>query len=158
MTTDSFSLPNLGEFGPDSGMIPLERTSDGRFHTGRDGVRCILATGDRKVEFAAFAGHTLALVQSALGYPAYYPVHPVALEKPVKAVLWATRRSGFPRTTCPMSRGTASPNTSNTASTNTRRARPLKRRADFTSSTHAAKCGKSSRGAGAKGLSLPPPA
>ena len=45
------------------------------------------ATGDRKVEFIAFADHTLAYVRSALGYPAYYPVHPVALERPVQAVL-----------------------------------------------------------------------
>jgi len=29
----------------------------------------------------------LAYVISAMGYPAYYPVHPVELQKPVKAVL-----------------------------------------------------------------------
>ena len=52
-----------------------------------DGVISVAATGDGKVEFIAFADHTLAYVRSALGYPAYYPVHPVALERPVRAVL-----------------------------------------------------------------------
>jgi len=80
-------LPDLGTFGPDSGMLVRERTSDGRFSLGANGVTHILATGDRKVEFVAFESHTLALVLSALGYPAYYPVHPVKLAKPVKAVL-----------------------------------------------------------------------
>jgi beta-phosphoglucomutase-like phosphatase (HAD superfamily) len=47
----------------------------------------VTATGDGKVEFIAFRDHTLACVRSALGYPAYYPVHPVALERPVQAVL-----------------------------------------------------------------------
>lgn len=70
-----------------AGLIPLPACSDGRFTVGRDGVHSIHATGDRKVEFIAFADHTLAYVASALGYPAYYPVHPVALERPVRAVL-----------------------------------------------------------------------
>ncbi len=74
--------------GPATGdLIPLPACSDGRFIAGRDGVVSVQATGDRKVEFIAFADHTLAYVASALGYPAYYPVHPVALERPVRAVL-----------------------------------------------------------------------
>ena len=54
---------------------------------GENGVECIAATGDRKVEFVAFSGRTLAYVKSELGYPAYYPVHPVEMRKPVRAVL-----------------------------------------------------------------------
>ena len=54
---------------------------------GRDGVVSITATGDGKVEFIAWAEHALAFVKSAMGYPAYYPVQPVRIEKPVKAVL-----------------------------------------------------------------------
>lgn len=69
------------------GLISLETCSDGHFRTGRDGVLSITATGDRKVEFINYADHTLALVRSALGYPAYYPVHSVELRKPVRAVL-----------------------------------------------------------------------
>jgi beta-phosphoglucomutase len=80
-------IPGLGLIAPDSGLIPLDACSDGRFAAGRDGVVSVTATGDRKVEFIAFADHTLAYIRSALGYPAYYPVHPVAPERPVRAVL-----------------------------------------------------------------------
>ncbi len=68
-------------------MTPLAQTSGGRFVAGSDGVRAIRATGDGKVEFVEFAGHTLAHVVSGMGYPAYYPVHPTRIEKPVEAVL-----------------------------------------------------------------------
>ncbi|MCX6998021.1 MAG: HAD hydrolase-like protein [Kiritimatiellaeota bacterium] len=67
--------------------MPLPATSDGRFCVGVDGVRCVVATDDRRVEFVGFAGHSLALVNSAMGYPAYYPMHPVKVTKPLKAVL-----------------------------------------------------------------------
>ena len=67
--------------------MPLSSTSDGRFATGQRGVTAIAATSDRKVEFVACGADELALVRSALGYPAYYPVHPVAIRKPVRAVL-----------------------------------------------------------------------
>lgn len=80
-------FPNLGSFSTDSDLIPLERCSAGVFQVGKNGVRAIAATGDKKVEFIAFADHSLAYIRSALGYPAYYPVHPVELQKPVKAVL-----------------------------------------------------------------------
>lgn len=80
-------LPHLGPLTPTDGLIRVEHTCDQRFHTGRDGVQTIASTGDRKVEFIGFEDHTLALVRSAMGYPAYYPVHPVELRQPVKAVL-----------------------------------------------------------------------
>jgi beta-phosphoglucomutase-like phosphatase (HAD superfamily) len=81
------TFPDLGTFPSDEGPVPLDRTSDGRFSVGRDGVRAVGATGDRKVEFVAFATHTLAHVRSSLGVPAYYPVTPAVLERPVRAVL-----------------------------------------------------------------------
>ena len=80
-------IPGLGPIPADAGFISLAHCSDGIFRAGHDGVKSILATGDRKVEFIAFESHTLAYVQSAMGYPAYYPVHPVRLDKPVRAVL-----------------------------------------------------------------------
>ncbi|NLF39434.1 HAD hydrolase-like protein [bacterium] len=80
-------IPALGTVAEDDGMVALEATSDGRFAAGRDGVRAVVATGDRKVEFVAFADHTLAHVTSAMGFPAYYPVQPVELRAPVSAVL-----------------------------------------------------------------------
>lgn len=68
-------------------MVALDAASDGVHRVGSDGVVSIIATGDRKVEFIAWSGHTLAYVQSQLGYPAYYPVHPVEIRRPVRAVL-----------------------------------------------------------------------
>lgn len=64
-----------------------EQSSDGRFKANDGQVRGILATRDGKVEFIFFESHALALVNSALGYPAYYPLHAVSIEKPVNAVL-----------------------------------------------------------------------
>jgi beta-phosphoglucomutase len=80
-------IPNLGTFPLDAGLTSLPSSGDGVFTVGENGVRSITATGDGKVEFIAFSRHTLAHVVSALGYPAYYPVHPVAIAKPVTAVL-----------------------------------------------------------------------
>ena len=80
-------FPGLGMIHTDQGFIKLNECSDGHFKTGHDGVEAILSTGDRKVEFIAFKDHTLAYVTSAMGYPAYYPVSPVKMEKPIKAVL-----------------------------------------------------------------------
>ena len=81
------NLPDIGEIKDNSGFILLDKTSDNRFEKGKNGVVDIAATGDKKVEFVSFGTHTLAYVKSALGYPAYYPVHPVKLEYPVKAIL-----------------------------------------------------------------------
>ncbi len=87
MTSPALSIPGLGPVAPDSGLVPLSATSDGRFRVAADGVASIHATGDRKVELVAFKTHTLAHVTSSLGYPAYYPLHPVELKRPIKAVL-----------------------------------------------------------------------
>ena len=87
MADGSIELAGLGELGQSDGFRPLRACSDGCFHVGRDGVRAVLATGDGKVEFIAFEDRTLAYVRSAMGYPAYYPVHPVEIRKPVQAVL-----------------------------------------------------------------------
>lgn len=79
-------FPELGQL-ENLGLTPLEVSSDGRHRAGRHGVTGIAATGDGKVEFIAFADHTLAYVRSAMGYPAYYPVPHAELRKPVGAVL-----------------------------------------------------------------------
>lgn len=84
---ETVTIPDLGTFSNGSGLISLGSSSDGIFQPGKDGVVSITATGDRKVEFIAYANRTLAYVHSTLGYPAYYPVHPVNIEKPLKAVL-----------------------------------------------------------------------
>ena len=85
--TPAVILPDIGRISPDSGMIARDSCSDGYFRVGRDGVVSVLATGDGKVEFIAFEDRTIAYVRSAMGHPAYYPVYPVRLIRPVKYVL-----------------------------------------------------------------------
>jgi beta-phosphoglucomutase-like phosphatase (HAD superfamily) len=88
METDkTIHIPDLGTFNPDSGLRSLNQTEEGHFHIGKNGVVDIIETGDGKVEFISFGSRTLACVKSAVSFPAYYPVHPVKLERPVKAVL-----------------------------------------------------------------------
>jgi beta-phosphoglucomutase-like phosphatase (HAD superfamily) len=81
------TFPGLAVNAREVGLHERVVTSDGRFRVGVDGVISIGATGDGKVEFVGFASQTLAHVTSAMGYPAYYPVHPVRFEAPVRAVL-----------------------------------------------------------------------
>jgi beta-phosphoglucomutase len=85
MTT--FHIPKLGSFSADSGLRSMEACSDGLHRIGRNGVVSIFSTGDKKVEFIVFSDRTLAYVTSEFGYPAYYPVHSVSLQKPILAVL-----------------------------------------------------------------------
>lgn len=69
------------------GLIPIDNCSDGHFVKGRDGVKAIFSTADKKVELISFGKNTLAYVKSAVGYPAYYPFHQAQISKPVKAVM-----------------------------------------------------------------------
>ncbi len=68
-------------------LVETQTGAEGRFQVGRDGVLAILTPADRKVEFICFADHTLCYVRSAMGYPALYPLEPVRIERPVRAVL-----------------------------------------------------------------------
>jgi len=81
------SFPNLGLSAEQVGLISLKQSSDKRFTVGESGVLAIAGTGDGKVEFIGFADHSMSLVNSAMGYPAYYPVDSVAEEAPLKAIL-----------------------------------------------------------------------
>ena len=78
---------NIPDICMDTGFVPLDKTSDGRFVSGENGVRNIASPYDAKVEFVIWDDHTLACVKSSMGYPAYYPVHSAKVERPVKAVL-----------------------------------------------------------------------
>lgn len=82
-----FDIPDLGVFGEDCGLKRLEACSDGLFRAGHNGVKSVTATGDGKVEFVAFENRTIAYIKSAMGAPAYYPVKPVGVKRPIKAVL-----------------------------------------------------------------------
>jgi len=81
------NIPGIGQLDENSGLIKIEECSDGFYKTGDGGVRQILSTGDKKVEFIIFKDRTIAYVKSLMGYPAYYPVPDVKIEKPLKAVL-----------------------------------------------------------------------
>jgi beta-phosphoglucomutase len=82
-----FVIPDIGCFDEDCGFIKLDKCTDGFHEVGKNGVKSITATGDKKVEFIAYEDKTIAYVSSAMGYPAYYPVNEVKFEKPLKAVL-----------------------------------------------------------------------
>ena len=77
----------MGIIDDSSGFLILSATTDGRFISGKEGVKHILCTGDGKVEFVAFENQTLAYVNSVLGYGAYYPLHSVNRKGKIKAVL-----------------------------------------------------------------------
>jgi len=68
-------------------FIELDQCRQAAFRKGHDHVQLILSTRDQKVEYVFFGDHILAVVNSALGYPALYPVHRVKIEKPIQAVL-----------------------------------------------------------------------
>lgn len=82
-----YKIYNLGTFDETSGLIPLDKCSDGHFQVGKESVIGMYATRDRKIEFICFENYTLCYVLSAIGYPAYYPVKPVCIKAPIKAVL-----------------------------------------------------------------------
>lgn len=89
-TLEIGKINHIGILGPNaqvSDFIFLDRCSDGNFRVEKDGVVGILSTKDRKIEFIFFADHALCFINSALGYPAYYPIHKAKIEKKVKAVL-----------------------------------------------------------------------
>jgi len=81
------NIPGIGQLHENSGLIKIQECSDGFYKTGSGGVKQILSTGDRKVEFIIFEDRTIAYVKSLMGYPAYYPVPDVKIDKPIKAVL-----------------------------------------------------------------------
>ncbi len=87
MVHPHFVFPGLGLAKTDPGLMPLDECSDGSFRVGKGGVTAVAGTRDRKVEFIAIEDRTLAYVRSEMGYPAYYPVYPARIDKPVRAVL-----------------------------------------------------------------------
>ena len=76
----------LGD-GFDRELLSLPQTGDGLFVAGQNGVSGVWAPRDRKAEFAAVGDRMLCRVGALSGRPAYYPLHPAAIERPVQAVL-----------------------------------------------------------------------
>lgn len=82
-----YVIPDLGIFDETSGLKQIDKCTDGIFEKGVNGVKNVYSTGDGKVEFICFDKHTVAYVDSSIGYPAYYKLKPVAVQAPIKAVL-----------------------------------------------------------------------
>ncbi|HBG25627.1 MAG: haloacid dehalogenase [Planctomycetes bacterium GWF2_41_51] len=69
-------------------LTRLDTAADGRFKAGMNGIKNIYATNDKKVQFIQYDdANIIAYVQSQMGYPAMYPLLPVKIEKPIKAIL-----------------------------------------------------------------------
>ncbi len=83
----NIELADFGLITENSRLVWEERTSNGAFAVSKDGVKAIFATPDKKVELIGFEDKTIAYVPSAMKYSAYYPIYPVRVQKPVKAVL-----------------------------------------------------------------------
>ena len=83
----SIELKNFGVIKENSKLIEIPETQNGAFRSGTDGVKHIFATPDKKVELIGFSDKTIAYVPSLTRYDAYYPIHSVGIDKPVKAVL-----------------------------------------------------------------------
>lgn len=81
------NAPGIGEINEMNGFTFIDECSDGFFQAGKEGVKAVVSTGDKKTEFIVFENRTIAYVKSNMGYPAYYPVYDINMQKPIKAVL-----------------------------------------------------------------------
>ncbi|HMA62043.1 MAG TPA: HAD family phosphatase [bacterium] len=84
---ESLNLNYLSPNADRKDFIELDKSSDGKHQTGTNGVQRILLTKDKKVEYIFFDNHIQAYVKSAMGYPAYYSVPSIEIDRPIKAVL-----------------------------------------------------------------------
>ena len=84
---EMYNIPGFEGLDESCGFVRQPVCSDGRFQEGKDGVKSIYRTGDKKIELISFEDRTLAYVLSSVGYPAYYPIHPIVREDTTEAVL-----------------------------------------------------------------------
>ena len=68
-------------------LIPLEASENALFSNGKDGVKGIYSTLDKKLELIEFDDKTLAYVKSSAGHPAIYELKKPQFTAPAKAVL-----------------------------------------------------------------------
>lgn len=68
-------------------LIPLNSTENNLFINGKDGVRGIYSTLDKKLELIEFDDKTLTYVKSSSGHPAIYELKKPEFKAPAKAVL-----------------------------------------------------------------------
>jgi hypothetical protein len=130
------------------------------FKVGTADVESVTATGNGKVEYVGCKGHSLAHVKSAMDSPAYYPVHPVKMEKPIKAVLMDLDNPRFEleQADLPFVSGDSVSDTSSAASRSTVPTRPWKRPGGTIVRISGGRCTKSWKAEGGTTPSLPRPA
>ena len=87
------TLQGLGEI--ESEDFLEEKSSGGVFYAGREGVKRVLSTYDKKVDFIQFEDKTLAHVHSSMGYPAIYSVNRPAYAGGALAGRYQCSQRGF---------------------------------------------------------------
>ncbi|MEN6313035.1 MAG: HAD family phosphatase [Clostridiaceae bacterium] len=80
-------IHGIGCLDDNNSFIDLNVGGEGQWRAGQEGVKRILTTIDKKVEYIAFRDKTLAYVKSSMGYPAIYPLRDVSFSGPAEAVL-----------------------------------------------------------------------
>ena len=68
-------------------LISIEKSENGLFFSGKDGVKGIYTTLDKKLQLIEFEDKTLTYVKSSAGYPAMYELKKPEFTAPAKAVL-----------------------------------------------------------------------
>ncbi len=68
-------------------LIPLEATENNLFVRGKEGVKGVFSTLDKKIELVEFDAKTLAYVKSSAGHPAVYELKKPQFKAPARAVL-----------------------------------------------------------------------
>ena len=83
------NIPRIGKISQEyrNDFIELESSGEGMWIKGREGVKAIYTSLDKKVEFIVYEDKTLTYVKSAMGYPAIYPLHETYFEPKAEAVL-----------------------------------------------------------------------
>jgi beta-phosphoglucomutase-like phosphatase (HAD superfamily) len=87
MNLSEWNVPLLGTACAKDGFKEINECSDGVHKKGENGVLHVLATGDKKIELIVYEHYTMVWVNSDMGSPAWYPLKPVTLQHPIKAVL-----------------------------------------------------------------------
>lgn len=85
----SLHIPGIGTLKAECSNDFDEQNTGGNglWQKGKDGVKTILVSRDKKCEFIVFETKTIVYVRSAMGHPAMYPLHYAHFSPPAEAVL-----------------------------------------------------------------------
>lgn len=82
-------INGIGDLSPEDMdcLIPLDSSENGLFTTGKEGVKGVYSTLDKKLQLIEFGDKTLTYVKSSAGHPAIYQLKKPEFVGPAKAVL-----------------------------------------------------------------------